>query len=153
MTCTAPPATWQRNCGNRIPKKRREQKKLPQKYLTKDGNLPQAPALCSCWKTSVSTRSQASTPACVSSVLPHDSLDPRAGKAPWAAQDNTKRAVPSRAQAVDVQGSPFPLFPVPQPTACSAFLALCCSHLAAPWPVLQDSTDPSPRMELGRFHG
>lgn len=74
-------------------------------------------------------------------------------KSSLGSTDNTKRAVPSRAQAVDVQGSPFPLFPVPQPTACSAFLALCCSHLAAPWPVLQDSKDPSPRMELGRFHG
>lgn len=44
----------------------------------------------------MSTRSQASTPACVSSVLPHDSLDPRAGKAPWAAQITPRGQCPSR---------------------------------------------------------
>lgn len=139
MTCTAPPTTWQRNCGNRIPKKRREQKKLPQKYLTKDGNLSQAPALCSCWKTSVSTRSQASTPACVSSVLPHDSLDPRAGKAPWAAQITPRgqcQAVPKPRMSRD-RHSRYSQCHSPQPAPhswlCAALISLLlgqCSRTA-----------------------
>lgn len=79
-----------------------------------------------CWKTSVSTQSQALTPAWIPSVLPHTSSG---WQKSLGSTDDIERAVPSHAQALDAQGLPFPLFP-----ACSALLALCCSQLTAPWP-------------------